>query len=91
MIGGCLILEAETAAPSAMTFILAPSASFEVEDTWHPNGLAGSGSHHYKTWDLFVPERHTFSLSKPATIPGPLYADGGSATVFIAMAGAPWG
>lgn len=91
MIGGCLILETETASPGAMTFILAPSASFEVEDTWYPNGLAGSGSHHYKTQDLFVPERHTFSLSKPAKIAGPLYADGGSATVFIPMAGAPLG
>lgn len=91
MVGGCLVLETETASPGAMIFILAPSSAFEVEDTWHSIGLAGSGSHHYKTRDLFVPERHTFSLTKAATIDGPLYAAGGSATVFIPMAGTPLG
>jgi indole-3-acetate monooxygenase len=91
MVGGCLVQETETSAPGAMIFILAPSSAFEVEDTWHSNGLAGSGSHHYKTRDLFVPESHTFSLAKPATIDGPLYAAGGSATVFIPMAGSPLG
>jgi alkylation response protein AidB-like acyl-CoA dehydrogenase len=91
MIGGCLVQQSETASPAGMTYILAPASRFEVEDTWHSNGLAGSGSHHYRTADLFVPECHAFTLSGPAKIPGPLYADAGSATVFIPMAGTPLG
>ncbi len=91
MIGGCVVLESETAAPSGMTYILAPAASFEIEDTWYSNGLAGSGSHHYKAKQLFVPERHAFNLQGRARMEGPLYADAGSATVFIPMAGTPLG
>jgi alkylation response protein AidB-like acyl-CoA dehydrogenase len=79
------------ASPGEVKYILAPAASFEIEDTWFSNGLAGSGSHHYKTKDLFVPERHTFTMAGPAKIAGPLYADAGSATVFIPMAGTPLG
>ena len=91
MVGGCLILESEGATPSGMIYILAPAASFEVEDTWYSNGLLGSGSHHYKVKDLFIPERHTFSLAGPAKFEGPLFTDAGSATVFIPMAGTPLG
>jgi indole-3-acetate monooxygenase len=89
MVGGCLILDSEGATPSGMIYILAPAACFEVEDTWYSNGLVGSGSHHYKVKDLFVPERHAFSLAGPAKFAGPLFADAGSATVFIPMAGTP--
>ncbi len=91
MIGGCLIRETETASPNGMTYILAPAAAFEIEDTWHSNGLAGSGSHHYNANQLFIPERHAFTLNGPAKFDGPLYADAGSATVFIPMAGTPLG
>jgi indole-3-acetate monooxygenase len=91
MVGGCLIQETETAPPSGMTFILAPASSFEIEDTWHSHGLAGSGSNHYKARDLFVPERHAFTLNGPPKITAPLYVDAGSATVFIPMAGTPLG
>jgi indole-3-acetate monooxygenase len=91
MIGGCLVRETETAAPSGMTYILAPASAFEVEDTWYSNGLAGSGSHHYKANRVFIPERHAFTLEGPAKFDGPLYADAGSATVFIPMAGTPLG
>jgi len=91
MVGGCLVMDSAAAPPSDMIFILAPAASFEVEDTWHSNGLAGSGSHHYKASRLFVPERHAFTLKGPAKFAGPLYADAGSATVFIPMAGTPLG
>jgi alkylation response protein AidB-like acyl-CoA dehydrogenase len=91
MVAGCLILESEGAAPSDMTYVLAPASRFDIEDTWHSNGLAGSGSHHYKARDVFVPERHAFTLAGPAKVDGPLYADAGSATVFIPMAGTPLG
>ena len=91
MVAGCLTLETENASPAGMVFILAPASAFEIEDTWQSHGLAGSGSHHYRARDLFVPERHAFTLAGPATIGGPLYADAGSATVFIPMAGTPLG
>lgn len=91
MFAGCLVLEAEGAAPSGVTFILAPASAFEIEDTWHSNGLAGSGSHHYEVKDLFVPERHAFNLAGRARTNGPLYRDGGGARVFIPMAGTPLG
>src|SRR6185437_1081332 len=91
MVGGCLIVESAGATPTGMIYILAPAASFEVEDTWYSNGLVGSGSHHYKVKDLFIPERHAFSLAGPAKFDGPLFADAGSATVFIPMAGTPLG
>ncbi len=91
MVGGCLVLDGDGAAPRDMIFILAPASSFQIEDTWYSNGLAGSGSHHYSAKDLLVPERHAFTLAGPAKIEGPLYADAGSATVFIPMAGTPLG
>jgi indole-3-acetate monooxygenase len=91
MVAGCLVVEEEGTAPSGVTFILAPASAFQIEDTWHSNGLAGSGSHHYQVRDLFVPERHVFNLAGRPRIDGPLYADGGSATVFIPMAGTPLG
>ena len=91
MVGGCLTLENEESSPTGMVFILAPASSFEIEDTWDSTGLAGSGSHHYRARDIFVPERHTFTFAGPATVEGPLYADRGSATLFIPMAGTPLG
>ena len=91
MVGGCLTLKTETAPPTDMIFILAPASSFEIEDTWHSVGLAASGSHHYKAKDIFVPERHAFTLAGPAKQAGPLYSDAGSATLFVPMAGTPLG
>jgi indole-3-acetate monooxygenase len=38
---------------------------FEVLDTWFSAGLAGSGSHDYRTADLFVPETRSFVLGDP--------------------------
>ncbi|WP_438306878.1 acyl-CoA dehydrogenase family protein (plasmid) [Streptomyces sp. HUAS TT11] len=43
---------------------------FEITDTWHTTGLAGSGSLDYAVKDLFVPESHTFSFANPVR-PGP--------------------
>ncbi|MFZ1991335.1 MAG: acyl-CoA dehydrogenase family protein [Alphaproteobacteria bacterium] len=99
IVAGCMVVEEEgAAAPTrmfssmpGMIFVLAPAKSWTIEDTWYSNGLAGTGSHHYHTKDLFVPERHTFTMAGAAKQPGPLYADGGSARVFVPMAGLPLG
>ena len=47
---------------------------FEVIDTWHTTGLAGSGSNDYACQGLFVPVEHTFSLAEPVKRDGPLHA-----------------
>jgi alkylation response protein AidB-like acyl-CoA dehydrogenase len=77
IIGGCLITEngqpVMTAQGPLTRVVAAPASSFEVLDTWHSTGLAGSGSHDYRTTDLFVPAAHTFSLQDQSTRPEPLY------------------
>jgi alkylation response protein AidB-like acyl-CoA dehydrogenase len=53
--------------------IAARASSFDVLDTWFSTGLAGSGSHDYRTADLFVPEAHSFALDDPPLRTEPLY------------------
>lgn len=57
-------------APLHWRIMLARREEFEILDTWHTTGLAGSGSRDYQAKDLFVPEHHSFSLGSPRT-PGP--------------------
>jgi alkylation response protein AidB-like acyl-CoA dehydrogenase len=77
IIGGCLITEngqpIMTATGPLTRVIAAPASSFEVLDTWHSTGLAGSGSNDYRTTDLFVPAAHTFSLQERSSRSEPLY------------------
>jgi alkylation response protein AidB-like acyl-CoA dehydrogenase len=51
----------------------APASQFEIIDTWHSTGLAGSGSNDYRVKDLFVPEAHTLSQDDPPRRSEPLY------------------
>jgi alkylation response protein AidB-like acyl-CoA dehydrogenase len=53
--------------------MMAPAASWQVIDTWHTTGLAGSGSNDYTTQDLFVPAERSFSLLEPTRRREPLY------------------
>lgn len=53
--------------PRHWRIMIAPAAQFEVIDTWHTTGLAGSGSRDYRADELFVPEEHSFSLGAPRT------------------------
>jgi len=99
MAAGCMVVDDEqtlsaprvTMTMADMIFVLAPVSSWTIEDTWHSHGLAGSGSHHYSAKDLFIPESHTFKMQGRAKFDGALYADGGSATIFIPMVGTPLG
>ena len=52
---------------------LAPAAQFEIIDTWHSTGLAGSGSNDYRVKDLFVPDAHTIAQEDPPRRSEPLY------------------
>jgi alkylation response protein AidB-like acyl-CoA dehydrogenase len=52
----------------------APASRFEIIDTWHSTGLAGSGSNDYRVKDLlFVPEAHTIAQDDPPRRREPLY------------------
>jgi indole-3-acetate monooxygenase len=77
IIGGCLVTEngqpIMTAGGPLTRIMAARAASFEILDTWHSTGLAGSGSNDYRTKDLFVPDAHTFSLDDESARRDPLY------------------
>ncbi len=47
----------------------APASQFEILDTWHSTGLAGSGSNDYRVKDLFVPDAHTIAQDDPPRRP----------------------
>lgn len=73
--------------PMHWRVMLAPRAQFDVIDTWHTTGLAGSGSRDYKAHDLFVPEERSFSLGQPRRT-GPLHA---TDSILRNMPGVPLG
>ncbi|MDP9642259.1 alkylation response protein AidB-like acyl-CoA dehydrogenase [Actinopolyspora lacussalsi] len=68
--------------------MVARPEDFEILDTWHTTGLAGSGSRDYTVENLFVPEERSFSLDEPRR-DGPLHA--APDTILRKMAGVPLG
>ena len=94
IIGGCLVFEGDAPRaagdrPLDWRIVAAPAESFDILDTWHTTGLAGSGSNDYTTTDLFVPEEHTFSFFEPTLRREPLYRFPG---MFVTnMSGVPLG
>jgi alkylation response protein AidB-like acyl-CoA dehydrogenase len=78
IVGGCLIYDGEQPVLGEdglpqFRVMMAPASGFEVIDTWHTTGLAGSGSNDYRTEDLFVPAERSFSLMEPTRRSEPLY------------------
>ena len=80
MIAGCIVMN-DTGTPvfgpdstPVVRTVVARADRFEIIDTWHTTGLAGSGSNDYTCRDLFVPVEHTFSLAEPVRRNGPLHA-----------------
>jgi alkylation response protein AidB-like acyl-CoA dehydrogenase len=62
-------------APPPIRFFVLPAHEWQIEDTWHASGLRGTGSHHIKLQDAYVPAEQSFDLfADPSCIPGPLYA-----------------
>ena len=52
-----------------------PAEECEILDTWHTNGLRGSGSHDWTVKERFIPEERTFNFAAPTIYrQGPLYA-----------------
>lgn len=55
-------------------FGFVPPQECEILDTWHTNGLRGTGSHDWAVKDRFIPEERTFNLAAPTHYrQGPLY------------------
>jgi alkylation response protein AidB-like acyl-CoA dehydrogenase len=93
MIGGCIVEDAPPGPGGVppVIHVLAPVAGFRIEDTWFSTGLAGSGSFHYSTKDLFVPDGHVLDLFSPSGRDEPLYRLPITASVSVPMAGTPLG
>jgi alkylation response protein AidB-like acyl-CoA dehydrogenase len=78
IVGGCLVAgdggngAGADGLPEYRVAIL-PADRFEILDTWHPTGLAGSGSHDYTIRDAFVPAEQTFRF-RDRRRAGTLYA-----------------
>ena len=79
IVGGCLVVD-ETGAPimdangTPDWFVAAaPAPAWNILDTWHTIGLAGSGSNDYTTTDLFVPTERCFRFTGPIQRTEPLY------------------
>ena len=93
IVGGCLVMDGDAPVfidgrPDFLV-VCAPAASWNVLDTWHTTGLAGSGSNDYTATDLFVPDRHAFRFTDPVQRPEPLY--GWPGMFFINMGGVSLG
>jgi alkylation response protein AidB-like acyl-CoA dehydrogenase len=56
-----------------MRLVAAAADKWQILDTWHTLGLAGSGSTDYVAKDLFIPERHTILVGTPPHRTEPLY------------------
>ena len=78
IVAGFMVMD-ETGAPEmadslpVMRIAVAPASSYEILDTWHTTGLAGSGSNDYTCSDMFVDDAHTFGLDRPVRRAGALY------------------
>jgi len=58
--------------PPVRMMLLRPD-QVAIKDTWTVSGMCGTGSHDFVVDDVFVEERHTFSLFEESCIDGPLF------------------
>ena len=58
---GFLVRESEDGPPADSRFALVHRSEYEIIDTWHAVGLAGTGSKDVAVAKLFVPERRSLS------------------------------
>jgi alkylation response protein AidB-like acyl-CoA dehydrogenase len=93
MLGGAFVYEGAqpVTGPDGMPEVrvaMLPAGQFEILDTWHTTGLAGSGSHDYKIRQAFVPAEYTFHLGESHR-DTPLYSWPG--LVYVNLPGVPLG
>ncbi|RYJ05853.1 MAG: acyl-CoA dehydrogenase, partial [Actinomycetales bacterium] len=68
--------------------MLADPSQYEIVDTWHTTGLAGTGSRDYTTTGIDVPREHSVSFAEPV-LDTPLYRR--SDVILRKMSGVPLG
>lgn len=69
--GQCVV---EGSDPTRLIEVLVPRDSYDIVDTWHVNGLRGTGSHDVAVQDLFVPDAMVTEVTgRQPEHDGPLY------------------
>lgn len=68
--GGCVVDEGGS---PALKVVGLPAGELQVLDTWHTSGLRGTGSEDAVAQDIFVPDRHVFSIADGPVAGTPLY------------------
>lgn len=77
VVAGCFVYQdgepepnPRSGGPRHWRIMIARPEEFEIIDTWHTTGLAGSGSRDYRATDLFVPEERSFTFAE-SRVSGP--------------------
>jgi len=70
LVGGTVMGEGEDAETRLMFFA---REQLEIPDTWHTDGLHGTGSHDFVAREAFVPEGRSVAIGARPREPGPLY------------------
>jgi len=90
IIGAAIVTEGGEPAPGpapgapVVRVVALPAAEWTIEDTWHVAGLKGTGSHHTRLDDVFVPDAQAFDLfTGPPCLEGPLYGGLGAWTPLL--------
>ncbi|MDH3680032.1 MAG: acyl-CoA dehydrogenase family protein [Acidimicrobiia bacterium] len=69
--GQCVVEDTE---PTRLIEVVVPRSRYEIIDTWHVNGLRGTGSHDVAVRDLFVPDAMVTEVAgRKPNHDGPLY------------------
>lgn len=63
VMAGALLGEVDDELPPQPLMTLFPTEQADIPDTWHADGMAGTGSHDIRVADLFVPEARTVPLA----------------------------
>lgn len=58
--GQCVV---EDTKPTRLIEVIVPRSDYDIVDTWHVNGLRGTGSHDVSVQDLFVPDAMVTEVS----------------------------
>ena len=71
VMAGAVLGEFDDELPPCPLMTLFPAGEAEVLDTWHADGMAGTGSHDIRAVNLFVPEARTLPLASLLNGRGP--------------------
>lgn len=79
LFGGCRIMDGDSprmtpAGAPVVKLMFLPRAEGHVLDTWHTDGLRGTGSHDFEVKGVFVPASRSVWFTDPPVERGPLYS-----------------